>query len=167
MPIDLPFEAEGGPSFTALVKRYGGDMAPHAILEELIRVGAVEQAGSGMYKVLMRTYIPERLNADALERFGEVVRNFIETYEFNLTTTDPAARRFERIVFADDGLRASLMPAFNQLVRTKGQQLLEELDNWLSAQELTPTAKNKSEARIKTGLGIYHFIEEDDEKGMS
>lgn len=164
MPIELPFESDDGPSFTALVEKHCGDMAPSAMLEELMRVGAVEKAGSGLYKVLMRTYIPERLNAEALERFGEVVRNFIETYEFNMDTTDPAARRFERIVFADDGLRASLMPAFDQLVRTKGLQLLIELDNWLSAQELTPTAKNKSEPRIKTGLGIYHFIEEDDDQ---
>jgi hypothetical protein len=50
------------------------------------------------------------------------------------------------------------LPAFDQLIRTKGLQLLVELDNWLSAQELTPAAKNKSEPRIKTGLGIYHFI---------
>lgn len=139
-------------------------MAPSAMLEELMRVGAVEKAGSGLYKVLTRTYIPERLNADALERFGEVVRNFIETYEFNMDTTDPGARRFERIVFADDGLRASLVPAFDQLIRTKGLQLLVELDNWLSAQELTPTATNKNEPRIRTGLGIYHFIETDDQR---
>src|SRR5690606_17371059 len=138
----------GAPSFSSLVSRYSGDMSPRELLDELIRVGAVEKSSTGLYKVLMRTYIPERLNPDALERFGEVVCNFIETYEYNIETQDPAARRFERIVFADDGLRVSLMPAFDQLIRTKGLQLLVELDNWLGAQELTPSAKNKSEPRI-------------------
>lgn len=158
MPIELPFDSDSAPSFSSLVSRYSGDMSAREMLDELIRVGAVEKASSGQFKVLMRTYIPERLNADALERFGEVVRNFIDTYEYNMETQEPAVRRFERIVFADDGLRASLMPAFDQLVRTKGLQLLVELDNWLSSQELTPSAKNKSEPRIETGLGIYHFI---------
>jgi len=160
MPIELPFDADSAPSFCSLVMRYSADTSPREMLEELIRVGAVEKSSSGLYKVMMRTYIPERLNPDALERFGEVVRNFIETYEYNIETQEATARRFERIVFADDGLRASLMPAFDQLVRTKGLQLLVELDNWLSAQELTPAAKNKNEPRIKTGLGIYHFIGE-------
>jgi len=160
MPIELPFDAGAAPSFSHLVRKYCGDVSPLEMLEELIRVGAVEKSSSGLYKVLMRTYIPERLNPDALERFGEVVRNFIETYEYNIETQEPSARRFERIVFADDGLRASLMPAFEQLIRTKGLQLLVELDNWLSAQELTPGAKNKSEPRVRTGLGIYHFIDE-------
>lgn len=160
MPIELPLETDSAPSFSSLVARYSGDMSAREMLDELIRVGAVEKSSSGSFKVLMRTYIPERLNADALERFGEVVRNFIETYEYNIETPEAAARRFERIVFADDGLRASLIPAFDQLVRTKGLQLLVELDNWLSAQELTPAAKSKSEPRIRTGLGIYHFIGE-------
>lgn len=163
MPIELPFESSAGPSFTELVRRHSGDMAPRAMLDELMRVGAVDKLSSGTLRVLMRAYIPESLNADALERFGEVVCNFINTYEFNMEKPGPGSGRFERIVFADDGLRASLMPAFDKLVRIKGQQLLVELDNWLSAQELTPESANKDQPRIKTGVGIYHFIEEDKE----
>lgn len=161
MPIELPFESTSGPSFTDLVRRHSGDMAPRAMLDELMRVGAVEKLGSGTLKVLMRAYIPESLNADALERFGEVVRNFVTTYEFNMEKPAPGSGRFERIVFADDGLRASLMPAFDRMVRLKGQQLLVELDNWLTSQELTAGARNKDEKRIKTGVGIYHFVEDD------
>lgn len=161
MPIELPFEADIGPSFSELVRRHSGDMVPRAMLDELVRVGAVEQLGSGALKVLTRTYIPENLNPDALERFGEVVHNFVCTYEVNMEKPAPGAGRFERIVFADDGLRAALMPAFDKLVRTKGLQLLVELDNWLSAQELSSTAKSKDVPRVKTGVGIYHFIDDD------
>lgn len=163
MPIELPFEATSGPSFAELVRRHSGDMAPKAMLDELVRVGAVDRSNAGTLKVLMRAYIPESLNADALERFGEVVCNFINTYEFNMEKPAPGAGRFERIVFADDGLRLNLMPAFDKLVRLKGQQLLIELDNWLSAQELSSGAKNQDQTRIRTGVGIYHFIEEDKE----
>ena len=52
----------------------------------------------------MRAYIPESsLHPDALQRFGEVVRDFINTYEFNIGKR-PGLGRFERIVIADDGL---------------------------------------------------------------
>ncbi|HEX5430322.1 MAG TPA: DUF6502 family protein, partial [Bryobacteraceae bacterium] len=162
VPIELPFDADSGPSFSELVRRHSGDMVPRAMLDELIRVGAVEKLSTGALKVLMLAYIPEKLDPDALERFGEVVRNFICTYEFNMEKPAPGAGRFERTVIGDDGLRASLMPAFDKLVRMKGQQLLVELNNWLTAQELSFQSESEDKSkRIKTGVGIYHFMDED------
>jgi hypothetical protein len=162
VPIEVPFDSERGASFVELVRRYSGDMAPRAMLDELLRIGAVEKLATGWFKVLTRAYVPESLHPDALQRLGEVVRNFINTVEFNMEKTGPGAGRFERVVVADSGLRADLLPAFDKLLRIKGQQLLVELDNWLSAQEVTPTAQNPSPDRLKTGVGIYHFIEEED-----
>ncbi len=138
-------------------------MAPRAVLDELARVGALEELGNGSIRVLTLAYIPQRLNPDALERFGEVVRNFICTYEFNMERPAPGAGRFERIVFPDDGLRPSLMPAFEKLLHTKGQQLLVELLNWLNAQEISKDAKATGGTKVKTGVGIYHFIDDDTE----
>ena len=139
-------------------------MAPRAMLDVLLRVNAVERLAIGTFKVLMRAYIPESfLHPDALQRFGEVVRDFINTYEFNIGKR-PGLGRFERIVYADDGLREELMPAFDALVRSKGQTLLVELDNWLSAQDVSPTAKNKGSKRMMTGVGIYHFVTHDDDQ---
>jgi hypothetical protein len=164
MPLELPFESGSGSSFVGLVRKHSGDMAPRAMLDELLRVGAVERLGSGSLKVLMRTYIPQSfLHPDALQRFGEVVRDFINTYEFNIGKR-PGLGRFERIVFADDGLREDLLPAFDSLIRTKGLALLIELDNWMSAQELSATAKNKDAKRVKTGVGVYHFVSQEDDK---
>jgi hypothetical protein len=160
MPLDLPFEAEG-PNFIELVRRHSGDMAPRAMLDELLRVGAVEKLSTGSFKVLTRAYIPESLHPDALQRFGEVLRDFISTVEYNMEKRAPGPGRFERIVFADDGLREDLLPAFDALIRAKGLNLLIELDNWISAQEVSSTAKNKNVRRVRTGVGIYHFIGDD------
>jgi hypothetical protein len=161
MPLELPFESSSGSDFVGLVRKHSGDMAPRAMLDELLHVRAVEQLASGAFKVLMRAYIPESFHPDALQRFGEVVRDFINTYEFNIGKR-PGLGRFERIVIAEDGLREDLMSAFDTLIRAKGQNLLVELDNWLSAQELSVTAKNKGAKRVKTGVGIYHFVNYDD-----
>ena len=109
----------------------------------------------------MRSYIPASLHPDALERLGTVVNNFVTTYEFNMEYREQGGTRFERVVYADKGLRTDLMPAFDKLLRTKGLQLLIELDNWLSAQETSATAKLKDAPRVSTGVGIYHFVEDD------
>ena len=133
------------------------------MLDELLRVGAVEALNSGSFKVLTRAYLPEHLRPDALERFGTVVRDFLRTLEYNMQRQTVGPGRFERIVFADDGLRADLLPAFEALLRSKGQTLLIELDNWISAQEITPGAANKRVKRIRTGVGIYHFVGDPDD----
>ena len=161
LPVELEFERGEGNSFVALVRKYSGDMAPRAMLDELLRVRAVEQLASGYFRVLMRSYIPESLHPDALERLGTVVNNFVTTYEFNMEHQGQGDTRFERVVYADEGLRADLMPAFDKLIRTKGLNLLIELDNWLSAQQDTKTSTSRGSRKVKTGLGIYHFIEED------
>ena len=43
MPMELPFDSPTVPSFVSLVRKHSGDMAPRAMLDELIRVGALEQ----------------------------------------------------------------------------------------------------------------------------
>jgi hypothetical protein len=156
MPMELPFESPASPSFATLVRKHSGDMAPRAMLDELIRVGAVEQTSSGAFKVLIRVYIPRDFHPDALQRFGQVVRDFINTYEFNMDKR-PGMGRFERIVFADDGLREDLLPAFDALLRAKGHKFLVELQNWINAQENTSTAKS-GKRRVQTGVGLYHYV---------
>jgi hypothetical protein len=66
-------------------------------------------------------------------------------------------------VFADEGLREDLLPAFDALIRAKGQNLLIELDDWISAQEKAANEKSKGSKRLRTGVGIYHFVGENDD----
>ena len=163
LPVELPFDSENGVSFCALIRRHSGDMGARAMLDELLRVGAVEQTSSGTYKVLERAYIPQSLHPDQLQRLGEVISHFVETVEHNISRTDRGTGRFERVVYADNGLDVRLLPAFQRLLQLKGQQLLVELDNWLSSQEPEATAPSsplKRPRRVKTGVGIYHYIDE-------
>ena len=97
-------------------------------------VRAVERGSSGALKALTRAYIPESFQAEALQGFGLRVRDFLTTSEYNVMRK-VAPGRFERIVYANEGLREELMPALEALIKAKGMQLLVELDNWMSAQE--------------------------------
>jgi hypothetical protein len=154
VPLEVPFDSANGISFTELVRRYSGDMAPRAMLDELLRVGAARELEGGWVKVLSRAYIPEKLAPEALNRMSRVVENFINTLEVNLLKEKPGTGRFERVVLSDHALTVEQMEKFDALVRRRGQEFLEELDDWLVNQDVI-----EDERRIVTGVGIYHFLE--------
>ena len=164
MPRELPFESvESGASFSDLVRKFSGDMAARAMLDELLRVRAVERTSSGAFRVLTRAYIPESFQPEALERFGERVRDYVGTYEFNMMRRHGPGR-FERIVYAPHGLKAHLLPALDALIKAKGMQLLIELDTWISAQDTPITGDlDGHEKRLGTGIGIYHYVADENE----
>jgi len=139
-----------------LVRRHSGDMSPRSILDELIRVGAVRETDVGWFRVLRREYIPEALGQHNFERTGVVVRNFVNTVDYNMTKPAPGKGRFERNVMADDGIRAVDLPKFDRYVRDRCQSLLEEIDNWLTGLP-KPDPKAGDEV-VHTGIGVYHYM---------
>jgi hypothetical protein len=164
VPLEIPYESpvDGGiPSFVDLVRTYSGDMAPRPMLKELMRIGAVVESENGTFKVLRRDFIPEALSAELVERLGEVTHNFFSTAARNIEKKGPDGGLFERIVFAENGVTDQAVGLFDAFVKHRGQEFLEELDNWLVARE----KEEKGVARtIQTGFGMYHYIEEPDDK---
>ena len=153
-PLELKFDDPYGPTFVELCRLYSGDMPARAMLDELLRVRAVTEVDNAYLKVLTRSYIPEKLAPESLKRFGDVMHDFADTLDLNLRKKEAGAGRFERNVFADDGLRPDDLEAFDNFVRDRGEQFLEEIDNWLS-QLPKPTNKDQT---IQTGVGLYHYI---------
>ena len=167
LPLELQYETNnpGELTFAELVKRHSGDMSPRSILDELIRVGAVRETDAGWYRVLRREYITDAQGRDTFERTGFIVRNFVNTVDFNMTKSAPGKGRFERHVFPADGLRIEDMPLFDAFLRERCQTLLEELDNWLAKQPV-PDAK-KGDRVMHTGVGVYHYMtNEDDDRNL-
>ena len=133
-------------------------MAARAMLDELLRIGVVIETEPGWFKAITRTYTPAIDNPDSLERLAGVVYNFVSTVDKNVVEQNPNKRNFERYVFADNGIKKEDLPRFSAYIKTRAQLLLEEIDNWLSQLE-QPKPDDKS--TIRTGLGIYHFVDEE------
>lgn len=167
LPLELQYES-GSPNdttFSELVKRHSGDMSPRSILDELIRVGAVRETDAGWYRVLRREYITEAQGRDMFERTGLLIRNFVNTVDFNMTKTAPGKGRLERHVFPADGIRVQDLDKFDDYLRERCQSLLEELDNWLTNMPV-PDPANGDEV-IHTGVGVYHYMShEKDERNL-
>lgn len=158
LPLEVPFE---GPalSFENLVRKYAGDVPARALLEELTRVEAAAEMDDGYIRLLNRTYLPAPLDPVGLERLGNVVNYFIDTVDFNLQKKRQGAGRFERYALTMEGLSPAAFQQFDELIREKGQELLEALDDWLGQYETKGGHNLPSSEAIKTGVGIFHFIE--------
>ena len=163
VPLEIPYESSvdgGTPSFVDLVRTYSGDMAPRPMLKELMRIGAVVESENKNFKVMRRDFIPEALSAELVERLGEVTQNFFSTAAKNIEKAGPSDGLFERIVFAENGVTPTTVKLFDDFVKRRGQEFLEELDNWLVAREKLEKDVPRS---IQTGFGMYHYIESPEE----
>ena len=158
LPLEVPFE---GPkmSFEDLVRKYADDVSARALLEELVRVNAAVEMADGYVRLLNRTYLPAPLDPVGLERLGNVVNYFVDTVDFNLQKKRQGAGRFERYAMTLEGLSPEAFQKFDAVVREKGQELLEVLDDWLGQHETKGGRKLPASEAIKTGVGIFHFIE--------
>jgi len=164
VPLELPYEfdeSDDRPSFKELVRSYSGDMAPAQMLKELIRVGAVVKLETGNYRVVRRVFEPERLSPELLERFGDVAHNFFSTAAKNIEKKGQTAGLFERVVYAEEAQSDEILAQFDEFIKQRGQDFLEELDNWFV---LRQGMSDKSPERRQTGFGMYHYIEEKQDK---
>lgn len=167
MPLELLYESSNQDdiTFSALVKRHSGDMSPRSVLDELVRVAAVTETDAGWFRVLRRDYIPEAQGIHNFERVGGVIKSFLNTVDFNMTKPAPGKGRFERQVVAADGIKIEDLARFDEYIRERCQSMLEEIDNWLT--NLPKPDDSQGDVSIKTGLGIYHYIaEENDERSF-
>ena len=162
-PAILPITGSGA-TFSELVKRFSGDVPVRAILDELIRVGAVARLEDGRVVLLSRAYIPERSKADKIQILGTDVNYLISTIDHNLRP-DARGPRFQRKV-AYDNLPDEVLPEFRKLSSKRAQAFLERLDRWLAQRDRDVTPSIEGTGRNRAGLGIYYFEEpylEDDE----
>jgi hypothetical protein len=152
----LPVTGSGA-TFSALVKRFSGDMPARATMDELIRVGAVERLKDGRVRLITRSYVPQSSDADKLHILGTDVQYLISTIDHNLKP-DTLGPLFQRKV-AYDNLPDNVLPKFRKFSAKKAQALLENLDRWLAQRDRDVTPTVKGNGRNKAGLGIYYFEE--------
>lgn len=163
-PAPLPFEGDRG-SFHALVAKYGGDVPPRAVLDELSRVGTVERGPDGTVRLLQRAYLPDGLDAEQerLAILGADTAALIETIDHNLTSP-PDQRYFQRKV-AYRGVPVWAVAGIRDYGALRAQTLLEDLDRMLSASIENRGSRNarRDKPTRKVMLGIYWHEAEGDE----
>ena len=158
-----PLRMEGKrASFSELVKRYSGDIPVRAMLDELLRVGAVKQLKDGRICLLSRGYIPQKGPVEKLQALGTDTADLISTIDHNVYQK-PSKPRFQRKVMYDN-VPVEAAKEFQVLAAAQGQELLETLDRWLSHRDRDMNPSSKGTGRVRVGLGIFQFEEDVDSK---
>lgn len=155
----LPLEPnDGAHSFAVLVRRHSGDVPVRAVLDELLRVGAVRRRETdGRLELVTRAYVPQRSAIDKIAILGSDVADLIDTIHHNIEhgDTDP---RFQRKVMYRN-VPVAALPEFRKLSAAQAQTLLEKLDKWLSERSEPPSTDRPQTARARVGMGIFYFEE--------
>lgn len=140
------------PSFESLCASYGGDIAMPTMLKELIKTKAVQKTSSGRLKVLSRYYQPVVRDDEMLHYGVKRISDLTETINNNIFPAKKHIPRFEG--YADnDRISASAIPAFRKFLDQRGQEFLEEIDDWL-AQHATDDADETTDF-VRIGIGLY------------
>lgn len=159
-PKVLPATGPTG-SFSSLLKRYAGDLPHGAIRKEMQQRTLIEEQADGSYRVLKRDYIYSDLDPEMIARMGVALHDHAATLEHNLNEQRLSAPRFEAI--ADNAaIRPSTYKAFCRLVQERGLSFLEEMDGWLSDNEIETSTDSKARS-VRLGVGVYLIYDESEQ----
>lgn len=151
-PESLPIEGAKA-SFSALVRKYSGDVPTQSMLSVLISASAIEKTGDRV-RLIQRAYVPGKDPADKLNILGTDTAELISTIDHNLVSNEKELR-FQRKV-SNHHIQNDAVPEFQALSARKAQQLLEQFDTWMSAHEIDPGEHDSEQGRY-VSLGIYYY----------
>jgi hypothetical protein len=153
-PNELDVDGGTG-SFAELVRRYGGDVPPRAMLDELVRVGAVERRADEKLHLNARVYIPRASEVGKLMILGADVSFLINTIDHNLQDSGRPARFQRKVMY--DNLPVEAMDEFRKMTERHAQELVELLDAWLARHDRDINPAVRGTGRVRAGVGIFAF----------
>ncbi|MGA2778579.1 MAG: DUF6502 family protein [Steroidobacteraceae bacterium] len=160
---DLEFTRSAGSdgmAFSDLAAAYCPGVSPRALLNELLASGCVKDVGSGFYRAVSRSYVPDPLSDKSIQLFARVVHNLCEAAELNLRRESAGGKGLmQRNVYTQLGFTADDLKAFDRYIRARGQTFIDDIDNWLS-----PRDKAGDLNVINTGISLFHFIVNDEDE---
>jgi Family of unknown function (DUF6502) len=161
MPLEIPYEISKGvsepPSFVHLVKTYSGDQSPLQMLDELLRAGAIVKLDDETYKPIRRDFEPQSLSPKLIERFGDIGFNLFSTLAANVQKKGQGEGIFDRVVISNQKLTETELGEFKSYLNTRGQSVLEEMDNWLTRTVSTKDSESEKKS-YETGLAMLQYI---------
>ena len=141
---------DGKSSFAALVKLYSGDIPTKAMLDLLLSADCVALTKDSV-KLIKHAYVPGNDSTEIIGILGTDTNELINTIDYNLSA-DESDKRYQRKV-STAVLNKNAIKEFKSISKKHSQALLEELDAWISQNEVRPDDEN---ARY-VSLGIYYY----------
>lgn len=157
-------DAKGGPAklafateFSELVRRYSGDIPVRAVLDELVRVGAVSQSEEGEVSLLVEAYVPSKSRDDLFYLLGDCVSDLLNTVDHNLA--NPAEKSRLQINVAYNNVPDEALEDIQLISRERSMAFLHEMNRFLATQDRDRESELTGTGRNRVGVGLYYFEE--------
>jgi hypothetical protein len=153
-PARLPFAGES-PSFSELVRRFGGDIPPGAMRTELKRVGAIQEEGDGTLRVIRRSVTPAGKDDNLVAALAHSAYPLMSTIAHNISTDDQDERWAQFTAFTQSvktsDVRRLRRISFDRLV-----EVSESFDDLFMAYESLHEADTDEEHRNRIAVGVFY-----------
>ena len=150
-PVALAEQGQN-PSFVTLCAQYGGDIAATTLLKELLTTNTIEKDANGELRPLRRYYQPAVSDDENLKFAAQRIRELFETMNNNVFPSDKHAPIFGGYA-ANDMMSAEIIPKYREFLDKRGQEFLEEIDDWLT--EHAPVGEGAVKNPVRMGIGLY------------
>lgn len=154
LPFDTPHD--GGPSFVKLVEQFSGGTPPRAVLDELIRVGAVEKGKDGLLDLRRPNYVPraDEGSTEYMDILGHAAGGLVDTIDYN-TRPDCEETRLQGLAF-NGRIPRSKVDEISRHIKARGREFVFEMDDYLYSQAVAED-ESTSVTLEEAGVGIYFF----------
>ena len=145
----LSLNIEDG-SFADLVKQYSGDITPKAMLNLLLNANCIKVQDNKVH-LIKQAYVPGNDSAEIIRILGVDTSELLSTIDHNLVDENND-KRYQRKV-SSALLNKNAVDDFRKLSHKQSQALLEQLDAWISENEVEPD----DDDACYVSLGIYFY----------
>ena len=152
-PMELPIDGDS-PTFGDLVRKSSGDMLVRAMLDELVRVGAVEVTDKHA-RLVNRSYVPSHSETEKLRILGTDVASLIDTINHNMQ--DPQEEPFFQRKVYYNNLPKEALSQIRALSKQHGQELIELMDKLIQPHDRDVNPDVEGDGCYTAGVGVYYF----------
>ena len=151
----VPYKAARGPSFVNLVEQVTLDLPARAILDELLRTGAVELREDEWVVPKNDAYVPRLGRAEKLAMLADDPSDLIETMLRNIFEEGDEPLLQRRISY--DNLGAKAMPRVRRRLRSAAEKFLRRVEQLLVRYDRDRSPRAPGGERHVAGVGLYYF----------
>jgi len=150
---------DGQHSFSELVRLYSGNQPVRAVLDELVRVAAVERVGPEQVRLLKSYYEPVsgRQEEEKINIFGIATGDLMETISHNISRQpeDGGNSLYQQEVYERIGPEKLVL--FRELLRRHCDRFADETDRFLFREVGDSRLEATKPGDKRVGVGIYYF----------
>ena len=155
-PAVLKFDGPG-PTFTSLVRKYGGDIPPGAMRTELRRINAIEETEEGEFRALKRNVSGLDVHEKLIAGLAHVLYPAAVTIAHN--TSHQNDTWIQRIV-STESVREADLTRLRRISSDRLVEFTESIDDLFVAYEALHESDPSSESARSVGIGVFYFEED-------